>query len=277
MTRYEPSLPNGMVQVKAPVLVHHRIARDHYRMRLKAPAVAARALPGQFIHVRCSRETFPLLRRPFSLLDVDPRAGTIDFIYKVVGLGTRTLSVAPKGARLDLLGPLGNPFEIPSHLAQAYLVGGGVGIPPLYLLAKRLSKQCRVKAFLGARTKDWMICTEEFRRLGIPVYVATDDGTQGHRGSVVDLLQKLLPPTFDHQRSMAYICGPTPMMAAAAALARRRLLGAQVSLEERMGCAMGCCMGCVVEVTTEPVTSHSRFQRVCTEGPVFPAEAILWR
>ena len=259
-------------------------------MRLKAPAVARGSRPGQFIHVQCAGET--LLRRPFSLLDADPKLGTIDFIYKVVGLGTGALAQIPAGSKVDLLGPLGRPFEFPDDLKAAYLVGGGVVIPPLVLLAKRLlEKRVSVVAFLGARTKDWVICVPQFRKMGIPVHVATDDGSLGYKGSVVSLLQavierkSLTPFALSLSKGghsprndvMLYICGPTPMMAAAAALARRGRIPAQVSLEERMGCAMGCCVGCVVEVGTEPVTSHKRFQRVCTEGPVFPAEAIAWK
>ncbi|MBI3615690.1 MAG: dihydroorotate dehydrogenase electron transfer subunit [Candidatus Omnitrophica bacterium] len=283
-------LPSGMVQVKALVTTHRRVAGDHYFMRLEAPTVAQRAKPGQFIHVQCGDST--LLRRPFSLMDVDAKTGAIDFIYKVVGLGTNSLTEIPAGEKVDLLGPLGHPFEIPAELKRAYLVGGGVGIPPLYLLAKTLLKghdseltsgaasssrshgsRVQVEAFLGARTKGWVICASDFRRLGIPVHVATDDGTLGTRGSVVDLLKSVV----DRQDAVLYICGPTPMMAAAAALTRRKKLAAQVSLEERMGCAMGCCMGCVVEIAAEPAAAHTRFQRVCTEGPVFPAEAILWK
>ena len=284
-----------MVQVKAPVLVHRHIARDHFLMRLKAPAIARRAIPGQFIHLSCtdSCTTNPLLKRPFSLLDVNPAAGTIDFIYKVVGKGTAVLAEVPVGSSLDLLGPLGRPFTIPRNLKQAYLVGGGVGIPPLYVLAKELLRQMgtahkkQVQVFLGARTKEWVICAEMFRALGVTVRIATDDGTLGERGSVVRVLADHLGMSSSRKRGsdsricgndgkMLYICGPTPMMAAAAALAGREKLRAQVSLEERMGCAMGCCMGCVVEVTTEPAASHARFQRVCTEGPVFPAEAVAW-
>ncbi len=297
-TPLSPLLPRGMVQTQAQVLAHRRVAPDHYLLRLKAPLIARRAQPGQFIHLRCYGDspqrdtrrsrvsllgTVPLLRRPFSLLDVNLAAGTIEFIYKVVGFGTGVLTGIPTGAKVDLLGPLGRPFEIPLELKRAVLVGGGVGIPPLVLLAKGLVKACpvssvRVSAFLGARTKEWVICAADFRRLGVPVLVATDDGSRGYRGSVVDCLKEFLRSTIHDRRStVLYICGPTPMMAAAARLARREGFPAQVSLEERMGCAMGCCMGCVVEVTTEPVTSHSRFQRVCTEGPVFPAEAILWR
>lgn len=273
------ALPEGMVQIKARVLVHRRVARDHFLMRLRAPQVAKSALPGQFIHLLCAgEETVPFLRRPFSLSDADRQKGTVEFIYKVVGIGTEALRKIQVADRVDLLGPLGRSFEIPKKLERAVLIGGGVGIPPLYLLAKWLKDRCQVEVFLGARTKDWVICANDFRKLKVPVQIATDDGTLGHKGSVVELVSRLLNQNGSGSRRVnLYICGPTPMMAAAAAFAGRKGLGAQVSLEERMGCAMGCCWGCVVEVTTEPKTAHARFQRVCTEGPVFPAEMIRWR
>lgn len=271
----------GMTQAKARVLSHKKIAADHYLIQLAAPLVARIARPGQFIHVLCSNDlSDPLLRRPFSLLDVDAQKGCIDFIYKVVGLGTAVLAKVPAGSFVDFLGPLGQPFLAPRDLTEAFLIGGGVGIPPLYFLAKELAKdkRHRVKVFLGARTKEWVICGEMFRRLGVEVCVATDDGTLGYQGSVVKLFEKFLRDAGNGTRDAAlYICGPTPMMAAAAAVAREKNVSAQVSLEERMGCAMGCCMGCVVEMADLPVDSHKRFQRVCTEGPVFRAEEIIWK
>jgi dihydroorotate dehydrogenase electron transfer subunit len=303
-----------MVQERAKILLHRKIARDHYRMRLKSPAAARQAMPGQFLHILCRPErkgqsphsmgsgqasgTVPLLRRPISLLDVDRSRGTLDIVYKVVGLGTRALAELPERGKADFIGPLGEPFTAPAKGKQALLIGGGVGIPPLVFLAKwLLQKRIQVAAFLGARTKEWVICREDFRKVGVPVRAATDDGTLGYKGSVVDLVSRhpvmlslskhdrspFVLRSFDlaqdqDERNLAfYICGPTGRMAAAAELARRRGIPAQVSLEERMGCAMGCCMGCVVEVNTEPVGAHARFQRVCTEGPVFAAETIIWR
>ena len=272
------SLTEGMVQQKAPVLMNRRIARDHFLMRLKSPAAARRAQPGQFVHVLCEGESAgrsPLLRRPISMVDADPKKGTLDFIYKVLGLGTEVLSHVRAGSRVDFLGPVGRPFPFPRKGQAIWLVGGGVGIPPLVFLAKVLTSAgpADIRVFLGARTKDWVICAADFRKLKLPVHIATDDDTAGHCGSVVDLLAK--NPVM--QSPALYICGPTPMMAAAARWAKVRGIPAQVSLEERMGCAMGVCMGCVVEVNDEPVGSHARFQRVCTEGPVFSAEEIVWR
>lgn len=299
------TLPTGMVQEKGRVIAHKRIAADHYLLRLKSPVAAKRARAGQFAHLLCGSNRldsgiYPFLRRPLSLYDADPKKGTFDVIYKVVGLGTAALAEIPVGAKVDFIGPLGLPFgsvrpstELRANgAATVFLIGGGVGIPPLYFLAKELlARGIRAEVFLGARTRKWVICAADFRRLGLPVHVATDDGTLGRKSSVVDLARELIARTqtlskakgkgtkqsgFGRDVRLA-ICGPTPMMAAAARLAREKGIPAEVSLEERMGCAMGCCMGCVVEVTPEPVGSHARFQRVCTEGPVFPAEAVVWR
>ncbi|MBI3318415.1 MAG: dihydroorotate dehydrogenase electron transfer subunit [Candidatus Omnitrophica bacterium] len=268
-----------MVQEEAPLLVNRPVYPDHYLMRLKSPAVAQRSKPGQFVHLRCGGGDFPLLRRPFSLLNVDLRRGTIDLIYKVVGLGTRTLARIREGSTLNLLGPLGSSFTVPAGTKRACLVGGGVGIPPMVFLAKSLLKQgIPAEPFLGARTRGWVICLSDFRAMGLCPWVATDDGTLGEQGSVVDLLKGNLQSLNGSRKGTTlYVCGPTPMMRSAADLGRRMDLKTQVSLEERMGCGMGVCMGCVVEVTTEPPDSHKRFQRVCTEGPVFPAEEVAWR
>lgn len=289
-------LRGGMVQERALAVAHKRIAPDHYLLRLKSPVAARRARPGQFVHILCEDRgrsswghttlqsvpswTVPLLRRPLSIFDADPKAGTFDVIYKVMGLGTEVLSHVPAGRKVDFIGPLGGTFEVPRAAKTIWLIGGGVGIPPLYFLAKWLKRTrpgVRVEAFLGARTKGWVICAADFRKIGVPVHAATDDGTLGYRGSVVDGWEKAIRASGGHPRSsVAFICGPTPMMKAAAEATRRAGIPAQVSLEERMGCAMGCCMGCVVEVTRSPVGSHARFQRVCTEGPVFAAEEVVW-
>jgi len=265
-------------------VAHRRIARDHYWLTLACAPIARAAWPGQFVHLQCAalsarRRGGPLLRRPFSLYDVDRRRGACDLIYKVVGLGTETLRAAKVGDTLDVLGPLGTTFTADDTVTRAVLVGRGVGIPPLYFWAKALiARGIAVEAYLGARTKDWVICERAFRRLRVPVQVATDDGTAGYHGSIVDLLKKrALTKSCLQPATVFYVCGPTPMMRSAAALAAGLRVPAQVSLEERMGCAMGVCMGCIVEIRGPHATPHKRFQRVCTEGPVFPAETVVWR
>jgi dihydroorotate dehydrogenase electron transfer subunit len=285
-----------VVQKQAQIVFHRKVAQDHYQIRLWVPSIARLAQPGQFLHVLCPKtdgridSSVPMLRRPFSLLDADPRKGTVDFLYKVVGKGTAALTTLKAGNLLDCLGPLGRPFAIEPLPKVVWLVGGGVGIPPLCFLAKRLMQERAkgerpfhgnglrtIEAFLGTRSRRQMICLKTLQALGVAVHLATDDGSLGYRGSVVDLVRIRGDRLRGEERPYLFVCGPWPMMAALARWADRRGWPMQVSLEERMGCAMGCCMGCVVEVATAPVHSYARFQRVCTEGPVFQREEILWR
>lgn len=279
----EAALPDGMVQQRTRVVAHRRIARDHYQLSLRCPPVARLVRPGQFVHLQCTPDQTawsgggPLLRRPLSVYDADPRRGTCDVIYKVVGLGTEALRQATVGDSLDVIGPLGTTFVADDRLTRAVLIGGGVGIPPLYFWAKSLAARgLSVEAYLGVQTSAYLICATAFRRLGVPTRVATDDGSAGFRGFVTALVERQFRRTPPVAGTTLYICGPTPMMAAAAQLAARWQVPAQVSLEERMGCAMGVCMGCIVEVAGPHATAHKRFQRVCTEGPVFLAEAVIW-
>ncbi|OGX38984.1 MAG: hypothetical protein A3C53_03685 [Omnitrophica WOR_2 bacterium RIFCSPHIGHO2_02_FULL_68_15] len=275
--------PARPLQRRARVAANRRIARDHYLLTLACPDVARAAQPGQFIHLQCAapsawRGGGPLLRRPFSLYDVDRRRGACDLIYKVVGLGTETLREAVVGDTLDVLGPLGTTFTADDTVTRALLVGGGVGIPPLYYWAKALvGRGIAVEAYLGVQTKDYLICEKAFRALGVPTRVATDDGSKGFKGFVTALVEASFRRQAPEPGTTLSICGPTPMMQHAAALAARWHVPAQVSLEERMGCALGVCMGCIVEIAGPHATAHKRFQRVCTEGPVFPAESVIWR
>ncbi|MBI4313444.1 MAG: dihydroorotate dehydrogenase electron transfer subunit [Candidatus Omnitrophica bacterium] len=271
----------GIVQRRSRVVSNRAIARDHFQLSLYAPEISKKTRPGQFVHIRCTPEqdaTFPLLRRPFSIYDADPKRGTFDLIYKVVGTGTESLRDVVAGQELDVLGPLGTQFTVPSGLKRAILVGGGVGIPPLYFWGKDLKRRkFIVDAFLGVQTKDYLICADAFQKAKITTHISTDDGSVGFRGFVTEAIEQQFrrhPPT---PGTALYICGPTPMMKAATKLAERWSLPAQVSLEERMGCAMGVCMGCIVEIAGPHATAHKKYQRVCTEGPVFPAEAVVWR
>jgi dihydroorotate dehydrogenase electron transfer subunit len=271
------------LQRRGRVVAHRRIARDHYLLSLACPPVARAARPGQFVHLQCAapsawRGGGPLLRRPFSIYDVDTRRGACQLIYKVVGLGTEMLREAAAGDTLDVLGPLGTTFTADDTVTRVLLVGGGVGIPPLYFWAKALiARGIAVEAYVGVQTKDYLICEKAFRALGVPTHVATDDGSAGFKGFVTALVEDAFRRRAPGPGAQLSICGPTPMMQAAAALAARWQVRAEVSLEERMGCALGVCMGCIVEIAGPHATAHKRYQRVCTEGPVFPAETVIWR
>lgn len=248
--------------------------RGIFRMRLHSPEIAARAVPGQFVHVRVAPGTDPLLRRPLSIHLVD--GGELELVYRVVGRGTEILSGLKPGSVLDLLGPLGKGFEIVPDKAPL-LVGGGLGVPPIHFLARELlGKERTATVVLGFADIDDVYAVEELEALpGLEVWVATEDGSLGRKGLVTDIL-----PEGPEVREMAvYACGPTPMLAAVAGWAAGNdNLPCQVSLEERMGCGLGACRGCTVPVAVDPESEDEiKYRRVCTDGPVFPAPFIDWK
>jgi len=225
-----------------------------YRMVLEGDCSAVTA-PGQFVNVRLP-ELY--LRRPISVCNVD--GNTLTLVYKCVGKGTEAMSRMEQGTELDLLTGLGNGYELSVSGDRPLLLGGGVGVPPLYLLARRLVEQGKEPAvILGFNTAEEIFYRDEFEALGIRVYVTTADGSAGIRGFVTDAMKELDYTYF-------YACGPLPMLKA---LYRAAKGSGQLSLEERMGCGFGACMGCSMETA-------DGFKRICKDGPVFRKEALLW-
>ena len=224
-----------------------------YRMRLYAGELEEQR-PGQFIDILLPSR---FLRRPISVFDWEP--GRVTVIYKVIGHGTEQLSAMRPGETLDALTGLGNGYDLTRAGEAPLLLGGGAGVPPLYLLAKRLTAQGKtVTAVLGFNTEDEVFGEEDFRALGCRVTVTTADGSRGTKGFVTDAL----PDRY----SYFYACGPEPMLKA---VYRAAKTSGQFSLEERMGCGFGACMGCSIKTVSGP-------RRVCREGPVFEKEEILW-
>lgn len=211
--------------------------------------------PGQFVNIALEGR---FLRRPISVCDYDERS--IVLIYKVVGEGTAQMSRMRPGERLDLLTGLGNGFATDNDARRPLLVGGGVGVPPLYNLAKRLLAAGKpVQAVLGFNTAAEVFYADEFRALGCSVTIATADGSRGVKGFVTDALAGL---DFDY----FYACGPLPMLRA---LSQATACDGQLSFEERMGCGFGACMGCSCRTLTGG-------KRICKEGPVLRKGEILW-
>jgi dihydroorotate dehydrogenase electron transfer subunit len=257
-------------------------------LELHAPALAAVAQPGQFVHVRCTDGWNPLLRRPLSLHDADPDTGRLTLLVGEFGQGTHLLRHLPPGAELDVLGPLGRGWRVLPTARTVALVGGGVGIPPLHFLAKRLllssgggqplraaptlpSLSPRVIAVIGARSREEVLCEKELADYGAEVRPATDDGSYGFHGTAVDLLAEVLRREPVDQ---IFTCGPQPMMRGVAALAARHDIPCQVSLEERMACGLGVCLSCVAPFRPGGA-SPAEYQRICTEGPVFEAREVF--
>ncbi len=270
------------MQFKSQVLSNVEVSTGYFRMRMTAPPVVLDARPGQFVMVRVNKAIDPLLRRPFGIYDLGTfttpytdcgRQTFLEILYKVVGKGTAMLADLHQGDHLDILATLGNGFATGPAAEEKVLVGGGVGLAPLYFLARELAKTSRVRLFAGGRTKEDVLCITEFERLGVETYVATDDGTLGDRGLVTEVMTRYLADGGGARRLFA--CGPMPMLQAVARIAASRQLPCQVSLEAYMACGMGACLGCVV-----PGKGHSAetpdFRCVCKDGPVFDYSELQW-
>ncbi|RDV81679.1 dihydroorotate dehydrogenase electron transfer subunit [Ammonifex thiophilus] len=254
---------------EAEILSQRRLAPDIYRLELFAPRVAEQAQPGQFLMVRTSISLDPFLRRPLSVNAVDRRRGAVALLYRVVGRGTRLLAERKLGKRLNVVGPLGRGFTVPLS-GPVVLVAGGLGIAPLFFLAEVCRQRGNeVILFYGARSQEELVLRRELESLGIKVFWATDDGSLGERGTVVELLKKKgLPPA-----APVYAAGPPPMLKALAAALKDMGREAEFSLEERMGCGVGACRGCAVKVREG---KDFVYRRVCADGPVFKAGEVVW-
>jgi len=259
-------------QEKAVLVRREAITANIIRLTLKAPQISVHARPGQFVMVRIGSGADPLLRRPFSIHQVLADA-TLQVLFKVVGQGTELLARCQVGETLDCLGPLGRGFTgYDSGQGRRFcLVGGGMGIAPLYFLARRIQQRAQAPekhvVLLGGRTRDEVaLFEEEFLALGCRVHVATDDGSMGYHGLVPDLLPDVL-----QSRCAVFTCGPLPMMQTVASLAERAACPCQVSLETHMACGLGACLGCALAARNK-----SGYIHVCKEGPVFDAGEVAW-
>ena len=233
---------------------NEKIARDIFKMTLAGDTSAITA-PGQFVNIKL--DGF-FLRRPISVCDCV--GDNLTLIYKTVGRGTEQMSRMKNGDELDLLTGLGNGYNTKISGGSPLLVGGGVGVPPMYMLCKKLiSEGKNVTVVLGFNSKDDVFYENEFRALGADVHIATADGTYGIKGFVTDVIK-------DMQYTFFYTCGPEPMFRA---MHKMMKTPGQYSFEERMGCGFGACMGCSCKTLTGN-------KRICKEGPVMESEEIIW-
>jgi dihydroorotate dehydrogenase electron transfer subunit len=274
------------------IVSNRRIGPGWYVLRLREPTIARLSQPGMFVQVLCAEDgaVDPLLRRPFSVYCVDEKDGTYDILYTTVGRGTRWMaalqgsetadSTTEETGHVDVLGPLGNTFRAPLEGDHIYLVGGGVGVAPLYFLALRLLASPNPPSItfcMGARTSDFLQGIEDFRSLPIRTEVATDDGSEGFRGRVTglftDLLQTRSREGADPESAQIYGCGPQGMNEALRSLAVEHGLRCQICLESLMGCGFGICFGCVAPIRSEVGGEYTN-RRICWEGPVFDASLL---
>ncbi len=236
------------------IISNEALTRDVYKMVLAGDTSAITA-SGQFVNIQLEGL---FLRRPISVCDYDSE--TLTIIYKVVGKGTEAMSKMAKGTKLDILTGLGNGYDLTLSGDRPVLLGGGVGVPPMYNLAKKLVAQGKhVSVILGFNTQTEIFYENEFKALGCDVTVTTVDGSYGKQGFVTDAL----PENYTY----FYTCGPEPMLKA---VYRATSTSGQMSFEERMGCGFGACMGCSCKTITG-------YKRICKEGPVMKKEEILWQ
>jgi dihydroorotate dehydrogenase electron transfer subunit len=263
------------VQVRGEVLHRRRVGAYHL-LEVAAGAIAEQAKPGQFVAVSVGGPASAmLLRRSFALYRATPvgvYSGTVQFVVGVQGRGTEWLAGVRQGDPLDLVGPLGTPFRLPTTPVGCLLVGGGYGSAPLFGLAEALrARECRVDFLLGASTSDRLFGELEAKRTAGAVTVTTDDGSAGLRGTVVDVL----PDELERTGALAvYACGPMPMLRAVGTVAGSYGLACQVAVEESMACGIGVCMTCVLPVVGDD--GLTRMTRSCVEGPVFPYDRVRW-
>ena len=265
------------------VISNHEVAPNCFRIVLSGSFEDFILKPGQFIMLRVGVGYDPLLRRPFAAHRSKTSEGIfLEIFYQVVGYGTQIMSHMLPGTELELLGPLGNGFEIPAILSTALVVAGGIGIVPLRGLIHHLV-ELKIKnthVFVGAQSGAQLLFQPEFQKMDISLHLATEDGSLGNRGLVTDLFQQFLEnhPLKDENRTMCFACGPRPLLAKAANLSLTFQLPCQVSLESRMACGIGVCLGCAVKLRhhgqQDPPRDH--YGRVCLEGPVFDAKEIEW-
>jgi dihydroorotate dehydrogenase electron transfer subunit len=279
-----------------PVVEQTQLARDTFRLRIEAPDLARDVVPGQFFMVRAPGVTNPLLARPFALYDTWlDQSGTpagIDLVYLVVGKMTELMKTWVAGDPVEIWGPLGNGFPIASA-QRLLLVAGGIGNTPFPAVAREALGQRaygrsppagsfrpdQITFCYGVRSAEYFAGLDDFAALGIDVLLATDDGSRGHKGFVTELVSQALGQTVASDcrdqpaQAAIFCCGPEPMMHAVAALAAKRQVPCWLSLETPMACGFGACFSCVTKVREEGGAWD--YRRVCVEGPIFPASALV--
>jgi dihydroorotate dehydrogenase electron transfer subunit len=274
--------------VRGTLLQNHQVAPSYHKMRIRTSIPCENIEPGQFLMVRVSDQPFPLLRRPFSIHSMaalsKDEGSDIEILYKIVGRGTNLMANWKRGKRLDILGPLGSGFSLPTTTGTQFLVAGGIGVAGLFALSQRMMANghtCLV--FIGGKTREHVLCVDEFKTLGADVYVATEDGGLGFRGMITDMVVSFLR---DHPTPSGFFaCGPLDMLKALAHIAQSQSVPCQVSLETRMACGLGACLGCVIRTRGSPLPGSEQasgegkgfpYKRVCKEGPVFDSEEVDW-
>ncbi len=234
-------------------------------MLIHCPEIVTHAKAGQFLHILCGCKT---LRRPISICEINKQEESIRIVFDIRGDGTKWLSERKQGEILNILGPLGNGFDLSDVSKTVLFVGGGMGVPPLLEAAKAFNG--KTDAIVGFRCSQNKILVDDFKRYCADVYLTSDDGSCGVHGFVTDMLLKRLK---EKRYDVIYSCGPNAMLEAVSKIAHQNKISCFVSMEERMGCGVGACLVCACKVRED---KHETYKHVCKDGPVFNAEEVVW-
>jgi len=264
-----------MFQQECTIINNTRVNNSYFILEISYPENVNQIIPGQFVQLKLLNKEECLFRRPFSISFVDEVNNSISLLIQIAGKTTEQLSTIKKGNLVDIIAPLGNGFYINDSQIH-FLVGGGVGVAPLYLLAKRLkeNKDNRVISFLGYGSKDFLAYEDELKKFSDKVIVATDNGSYGEQGFITAIMERFLQSENGEENISVYACGPKPMLRALSEISPKYGLKCQASLEEYMACGIGVCVGCVVKIKLGQ--DEYTYKRACKEGPVFALEEVLW-
>ena len=258
-------------QVFAELIKKEKLLEGLYKFSVDAKEIVELANPGNFIEIRINENSDPFLRRPISIYNLDKKNGVLEFIFQVKGKGTELLAKKKEEDKIDIIGPLGNgtfKFEEYKNIA---VIGGGIGIFPLYELSKQAKNAGKkVYTYLGFRNKDLVTLEKEFEDVSTILTITTDDGSYKNSGFAINYLENDLEK---NNIDCIYACGPLPMLKAVKKLAEEKEIPCQISLEEKMGCGMGVCLGCAVRTATS-TDDNPQYLHVCKAGPVFNCKMV---
>jgi dihydroorotate dehydrogenase electron transfer subunit len=272
----------GMIsQFTSLVISKKKLGEKIFKLNLLSPHISRRSKPGNFVYIKVSSNWYPLLRRAFSVHNVDKQKRSFDVLFKVVGKGTEILSEKSAGDMLDFFGPIGSNFSLPQKGETVMLVAGGMGIAPLWFLFTHLIKKIdrkKLMFFLGAKTKKELLYCEKLKDWGTNLIATTDDGSFGTKGLVTEVfLEEIKRLNLAHRKRrknkseklMIYSCGPPEMLKKMSEISKEYDLSCQISLEGSMACGIGACWGCAVKL------ENGGYKRVCIDGPVFDAREVV--
>jgi len=256
---------------KGQVLWNKKLCSSYFKLGLKLSGSFYDAKPGQFVMLRIDERIAPLLRRPFSVYRIIEGRKGVEILYRVVGEFTGILSGIREGECVDILGPLGNGFSLPKKDSRVFIVAGGIGVAPLvflcsYLIVEKGYDSSTIKVFLGARSKDDLLCRDDLSSLGLEVAITTDDGSEGETCMITSPVEAALKKA---RPDMIYACGPSGMMKCLSEMAGDYGVACQLSMETVMACGFGACLGCAVESK-----DANKYLHVCKDGPVFDSRDI---